>query len=311
MMPKSHTPVLLRDVVDALMPHGRAPARVIDGTVGAGGHANALLDRGAGELLGCDLDNAALETAREPLVEYGERAQLFHGSYTQMRDFAWQLGWDAVDAILLDLGLSSPQLEDPARGFAFRHDGPLDMRFDASRGQPAQELVNTLPADELAQILFRYGEERQARRIARAIVAARPLTSTSALAEVVASALPNAVRRAMSVHPATRAFQALRIAVNDELSAVESVIPIAVDLLRPGGRLAVISFHSLEDRIVKRAFRDMSRSYDAPPGMASLGSRQARVKLVNRKPIRPSAAEIERNPRSRSAKLRVAQKLHG
>ena len=304
----THIPVLLDEAIAALMPDGIAPSRVIDGTLGAGGHSKALLDAGAGELLGCDLDAHALHAARQALQEHGDRAQLFQGSYLRMRDYAGELGWDAVDGILLDLGLSSLQLDDPARGFSFRHDARLDMRFDASSGNSAKDIVNTLPAEELTRLLFRYGEERHSRRIARAIVAARPVCTTRELAELVVAALPAALRRSMNIHPATRTFQALRIAVNDELAAVEQVIPIAVDLLRSGGRLAIISFHSLEDRIVKRAFRELARRSTAPPGMASLGSKRASIRLVNRKPIVPSRAEIQRNPRSRSAKLRVAEK---
>ena len=305
----THIPVLLDEAIAALMPGGKALARVIDGTLGAGGHSKALLDAGAGELLGCDLDAHALHTARQALQEHDGRTQLFQGSYLRMRDYAGELGWDAVDAILLDLGLSSLQLDDPTRGFSFRHDARLDMRFDAYSGNSAKDIVNTLPAEELTRLLFRYGEERHARRIARAIVAARPVCTTRELAELVVAALPAALRRSMNIHPATRTFQALRIAVNDELTAVEQVIPIAVDLLRSGGRLAIISFHSLEDRIVKQAFRELARRSIAPPGMASLGSKRASIRLVNRKPIVPSQAEIERNPRSRSAKLRIAEKL--
>ena len=295
--------------MQALCPGGHAPQRVIDGTVGGGGHARALLEAGAAQLLGIDRDASAIDTAKETLRGYGDRSRLFHGSYLRMGDFARECGWDSVDAILLDLGLSSLQLDDAARGFSFRHDAPLDMRFDASGGATAQELVNGLPAEDLAQLLFRYGEERHARRIARAIEAARPTQTTSELAELVAAALPRSSRRNSQIHPATRVFQALRIAVNDELAAVESVIPLAVDLLRPGGRLAIISFHSLEDRLVKRALRELARAADAVPGMASLGTKAARVKLPNRKPVTPSQAEIQRNPRSRSAKLRIAEKL--
>lgn len=305
----THIPVLLEEVGAALIPGGNAPARVIDGTLGAGGHSQALLEAGAEKLLGCDLDAHALRTARQTLQEHGDRTHMFQGSYLRMRDYAQELGWDVVDAILLDLGLSSLQLDDPARGFSFRHAARLDMRFDTSLGASAYDLVNSLPGEELTRLLFRYGEERQARRIVRAIVAARPIGTTRELAELVAAALPAPLRRSMRIHPATRTFQALRIAVNDELATVERVIPIAVDLLRSGGRLAIISFHSLEDRIVKRAFRELAHSQAAPPGMASLGSKHASIRLVNRKPITPSQTEIQRNPRSRSAKLRVAEKL--
>ncbi|MCY3574347.1 MAG: 16S rRNA (cytosine(1402)-N(4))-methyltransferase RsmH [Chloroflexi bacterium] len=305
----THIPVLLDETIVALMPDGVAPARLVDGTVGAGGHSQALLEAGAGRLLGCDLDAQALRIARQVLGGHSERTNLFHGSYLQMADYARELGWPAVDAILLDLGLSSLQLDDPVRGFSFRYAARLDMRFDTTSDSSAQDLVNTLPAGELARLLFHYGEERHARRIARAIVAARPVCTTRELADLIAAALPAASRRASRIHPATRSFQALRIAVNAELVAIERVIPIAVDLLRAGGRLAIISFHSLEDRIVKKAFRELAENRIAPPGMASLGERRARIRLVNRKPIIPSQAEIQRNPRSRSAKLRIAEKL--
>ena len=304
-----HIPVLLDQTLQALCPRGDAPRRVIDATLGAGGHARALLDAGAGQLLGIDLDASAIAIASQTLRDYRQRTRLVRGSYLRMREFAAELGWETADAILLDLGLSSLQLDEPSRGFSFRHDAPLDMRFDTSSGTTAQELVNDLSAEELARIFFRYGEERYSRRIASAIVAARPVHTTRELADVVASALPRAARRASKIHPATRVFQALRIAVNDELAAVESVIPPAVDLLRPGGRLAVITFHSLEDRLVKRAFREMARDAPPLPGMASLGEKRAAIRLVNRKPISPSPAEIARNPRSRSAKLRVVEKL--
>ena len=212
-----------------------------------------------------------------------------------MRDAAHALGWEAADAILLDLGLSSWQLDDPDRGFSFRYDAPLDMRFDRSvDSQTAEDLVNELGAGQLADLLFRYGEERHARRIARAIVARKPLSSTGELAALVAGAIPARARRQLKTHPATKTFQALRIAVNRELDAVEQVLPRAVDLLRPGGRLAVISFHSLEDRIVKRAFKQLATDVAPPPGMASIPAVRARVKLVTRKPIAPDQAEIPR-----------------
>ncbi|MCY4147086.1 MAG: 16S rRNA (cytosine(1402)-N(4))-methyltransferase RsmH [Chloroflexi bacterium] len=304
-----HSPVLLDEIIAALMPGGAAPSRVIDGTLGTGGHSKALLEAGAERLLGCDLDADALRAASRTLQGHGERARLFHGSYLRIHDYVRELGWEAVDAILLDLGLSSLQLDDPARGFSFRHDARLDMRFDNAAGASAADIVNTMPDEALTRLLFRYGEERHARRIARAIVAARPVSTTRELAELVVAALPARLRRSMRIHPATRTFQALRIAVNDELAAVEGVIPSAVDLLRAGGRLAIISFHSLEDRIVKQAFRELAHSQTAPPGLASLGSKRASIRLVNRRPIVPSQAESQRNPRSRSAKLRVAEKL--
>ncbi len=305
-----HIAIMEREVVEALRAADPAVKRLIDGTVGGGGHTLALLRAGIDEALGMDLDESAIAQANARLAEFGERVSLVHRSYTTMADAASALGWQAVDAILLDLGLSSLQLDDKARGFSFRFDAPLDMRFDRDHDETtAQDLVNNLPAADLAGLLFRYGEERQARRIAGAIVERRPIQTTRQLAELVARVKARPARGSARIHPATRVFQALRIAVNGELDALERVLPIAVDLLRQGGRLAVISFHSLEDRIVKQSFKALSTSRVAPPGMASIGQRVARVSLVNRKPISPTEEEVKANPRSRSAKLRVVEKL--
>lgn len=307
---KSHIPVLLPAVIEALRPADPAVRRLIDGTVGGGGHSQALLDAGIEEVLALDRDAKAIATARQRLAAFNRQVAFHDGSYLEMRAAAAALGWTAVDAILLDLGLSSLQIDDPARGFSFRFDAPLDMRFDASdEGATAYDLVNRLSSDELANLLFRYGEERHARRIARAIVERQPISSTRELAELVASAMPAAPRRRSRIHPATKTFQALRIAVNQELDAVEQVIPVAIDLLRPGGRLAVITFHSLEDRLVKQAFKRLATELVSPPGMASIKAKPAEVMLVNRKPVAPDRAELEANPRSRSAKLRVIEKL--
>lgn len=308
-----HIPVMLEAVTRALVRPDRATCRAVDGTLGAGGHTAALLDAGVEMVLGLDLDPVALAIAEERLRDYGARAQLQHSSYEHMTRAAASLGWDAVDAILLDLGVSSMQLDTAARGFAFMDDGPLDMRFDPGGCRaPAAELVNYWDEVELADIFFRYGEERHSRRIARAIVAARPIETTARLAEVVAAAVPRPGKRgpreARRIHPATRVFQALRIAVNDELGGLERTLPQALDLLRPGGRLAVISFHSLEDRIVKQMFREASLEIVSPPGM-TLEEREPVARLVTRKPVVPDEAEQARNPRSRSAKLRVVEKL--
>jgi 16S rRNA (cytosine1402-N4)-methyltransferase len=215
-----------------------------------------------------------------------------------------------VDGILLDLGVSSMQLDTPERGFAFRHDGDLDMRFDPhSNIPPASEIVNYWEANELADIFFRYGEEKNSRHLAKAIVRNRPFQTTQQLAQVIADATPKKKRQQSTIHPATRIFQALRIVVNNELQVIQQTLPLAIDLLQPGGRLAVISFHSLEDRIVKQVFKGASTEIIAPPGMASMPEKEAIVKLLTRKPIIPTATEIENNPRSRSAKLRVIEKL--
>ncbi len=307
---RRHIPVLLPAVIEALQPADPRVKRLIDGTVGGGGHTRALLEAGIDSALCMDRDASAINLARQTLAQFNERVQFHHGSYIEMRETALGLGWRTVDAILLDLGLSSLQLDEPSRGFSFRYEASLDMRFDANSESPsAHDLVNGLPSDELADLLFRYGEERHARRIARAIAAHRPVASTRQLADLVINALPPPARRAAKIHPATKTFQALRMAVNQELEAIETVIPCAIDLLRPGGRLAIISFHSLEDRLVKRAFKRLAAEVSSPPGMASIQARPARVKLVNRKPIAPDEAEIAANPRSRSAKLRVVEKL--
>jgi 16S rRNA (cytosine1402-N4)-methyltransferase len=259
-----------------------------------------------GQLLGLDLDPQAQALARETLAPFGKRAHLAQASYTSITQQLSTLGWHAVDGIVLDLGLSSMQLDTPQRGFSFQHDAPLDMRFSPQNPLTAATLVNTMDADELADLLYRYGEEPNGRRIARAIVKARPLQTTRELAEVVASVSPRKGR----VHPATQTFQALRIAVNEELVSVADVLPKAVAALRSGGRLAVISFHSLEDRIVKGFFREQSRDLVNPPYEPIYAQeRKAVIQEVNRKPILPSENEVETNPRARSAKLRVVEKL--
>ncbi len=302
-----HTPVLYQPVLTALKlsPDGC----YIDGTVGAGGHAEGILEGSApnGCLLGLDRDPQALETAARRLSRFGERVMLHQGSYADMAAQAAALGWPEVDGILLDLGLSSLQLGDPARGFSFRQDGPLDMRFDPSQGLTAHDLVNEWDQSALAGVIFRYGEEPKARAIARAIVAARPIRTTLELAEVIEAAVGG---RRGKIHPATRTFQALRIAVNQELEQLERGLSAAVGLLKPGGRLVVISFHSLEDRMVKTFFRRESQDCICPPDLpACRCAHVATLRLVTRKPIRPSDEEVRANPRARSARLRVAERL--
>jgi len=300
-----HQPVLYQEIIHALQP--RNPGRYIDGTVGAGGHARGILEACApdGLLLGLDVDPRALAAARETLAPYGKRAVLTQASYVSLLSAMQSLGWEAVDGIVLDLGVSSMQLDEPGRGFSFQQEAPLDMRFNPEQGMSAAELVNGAAEEELAQILFRYGEEPKARRIARDIVRARPITTTVQLAEVVKRAYPGHSR----MHPATRTFQALRIAVNEELTAVEEGLPNAVKALKAGGRLAVISFHSLEDRIVKDYFRRESKDRVNPPYERLYEVEQkATLKEITRKPVVAAAEEIESNPRARSAKLRVAEK---
>ena len=280
----------------------------MDGTVGAGGHAAGILEAShpGGLLLGLDVDPHALALARQKLAPFGERTWLKKASYTRILEEMALLGWETVDGILLDLGASSMQFDTPERGFSFLADGPLDMRFDPDAPLTAAEIVNTWPEPELADLIHRYGEEPAARRIARAIVRARPLGGTRDLAALIERSLG----RRGPHHPATRTFQALRIAVNGELEAVEQALPRAVQALAPGGRLAVIAFHSLEDRLVKEYFRRESRDCLCPPRQpVCTCGHKASLKEVNRRPIVPTEDEIERNPRARSARLRVAEKI--
>ena len=309
-----HAAVLVREVLAALRP--RSGAGYVDGTVGAGGHAEAILEAAApdGRLLGLDVDPDALELARARLRRYGDRVVLVHDNFRRLAQVLAATRFappDGVQGVLLDLGVSSMQLDRAERGFSFAADGPLDMRMNPAAGRTAADVVNTLPERDLADLLFRYGEERWARRIARAVIARRaraPFRTTADLAQVVAGAVPGGA--GWRIHPATRAFQALRIAVNDELAALEEALPAALAALEPAGRLAVIAFHSLEDRIVKRFFVSQAGRCVCPPALpvCACGAR-ARLRIVTKKPIVPSVEEQAANPRSRSAKLRVAEKL--
>jgi len=301
-----HQPVLYHEIIHALQPVNKG--FYVDGTLGAGGHARGILEASApdGRLLGLDVDPQALALARETLAPYGERARLRQASYDSLSEILKEIHWEEVDGILLDLGISSMQLDTPERGFSFQQDAPLDMRFDPTSPTTAADLVNSLPGDELADLIYRYGEERVSRRIAQAIVKARPLRTTRQLAAVIESVLPRKGR----IHPATQTFQALRIAVNQELERVENVLPQTVVALKSGGRLAVISFHSLEDRIVKGYFHSESKDLVNPPYERIYEvEKKATLKLINRKVIIPGEAEIKANPRARSAKLRIAEKL--
>lgn len=302
-----HTPVLYQQVLSALSPS--AGSRYIDGTLGAGGHAFGVLEasRPDGSLLGLDRDPQAIAVAGERLGVFGARTLLRQGSFANMQSIASEVGWSSVQGVLLDLGMSSMQLADSSRGFSFLHDGPLDMRFDPGQAVTAADLVNELSEAELGDLLLRFGEERQAHRVARAIVAARPLSSTAELAEVVVRAMR---RRRPRIHPATQTFQALRIAVNDELTALERGLDQAVGLLAAGGRVVVIAFHSLEDRIVKGFFRQESRDCICPPEqIVCTCGHVARLHLLTRRPLRPTEAEIKANPRARSARLRIGERL--
>lgn len=307
-MDSVHVPVLVGQVLDGLQVG--AGRRIIDATVGGGGHAQAILSGSTpdGALLGLDRDPAALETAAARLHQYGERVELVHASFSSLAEVARVHDFVPADGILFDLGLSSLQLNDASRGFSFMADGPLDMRFDPSSDAPtASELVNRLSTEELANILYRYGEEKQSRRIARAIVEHRPINTTQALVEVIEQSVG---RRRGRLHPATLTFQALRIAVNEELHSLEVALPQAVEILAPGGRLAVIAFHSLEDRIVKHFMRRESKDCicrrDLP---ICTCDHEASLKVSTSSPVRPTEEEVAANPRSRSARLRIAERL--
>lgn len=308
-----HRPVLYEAVLKGLAP--RPNGCYVDATVGAGGHAEGILAASGprGRLLGIDADPQAVALARERLALFacagtsagGDRATLVQGNFSQLASIASAQGFAEVDGILFDLGLSSMQLAAPERGFSFQQDGPLDMRFDPSTSTTAADLINGLEERKLAEILRRYGQERQARRVARAVVSARPLCSTAQLAALV----EKVIGRRERIHPATRTFQALRIAVNDELSALNKALPQALDLLETGGRLAVISFHSLEDRIVKQFFEREARDCICPPDVPlCVCGHRARLSIITRHPIRPSEEEVAANPRSRSARLRIVSK---
>jgi 16S rRNA (cytosine1402-N4)-methyltransferase len=302
-----HQPVLYQEIIHALQPV--RTGIYVDCTVGAGGHAAGILNASdpEGRLLGLDLDPVALELAKEKLASYRSRTILIQASYVTLSEQIKSLEWLTVDGILLDLGLSSMQLDSANRGFSFKLDGPLDMRFDPGSNLRASDLVNELSTDALANIIFKYGEERQSRRVARAIVTARPIRSTRHLAEIVAKVTTS---RKRGIHPATRTFQAIRIAVNSELERLEAVLPQAVEALSPAGRLVVIAYHSLEDRIVKLFFRKESSDCICPPRqpICTCGHR-ASLKVITKKPICPSDAEVNQNPRSRSARMRVAERL--
>lgn len=304
MVAVAHTPVLVEAALQYLRvsPGGR----YIDCTIGAGGHALAILRQASpgGQILGLDADPEALRLARSTLPS---EAVLANANFAQLETIATIEGFQPVDGILFDLGLSSMQLGESGRGFAFSHESPLDMRFDPTQEVTAADIVNTYSESELAQLLFKYGEEPFGRRIARSIVANRPIHTTLELAHIVAEAVRSRKGR---THPATRTFQALRIAVNRELERLSTALPQAVNLLRPGGRLAVISYHSLEDRVVKQFLLQESRGCICPPGIpACVCGHSPRLKILTRKVVRPSQEELASNPRSRSARLRAAEKI--
>jgi 16S rRNA (cytosine1402-N4)-methyltransferase len=313
-MEDGHLPVLVDEVMTMLAP---APGSLqIDATLGGGGHAERILEASTpdGRLLGLDADPAAIARVGQRLgPRFGDRLVLRQANFRELAEVAPAAGFGLVDGLLFDLGLSSFQLADRDRGFGIRTGGPLDMRFDPSRGLPASELLASLDALELTALFRRYGEEPQAARIARAIVAARgsaPITTAEELSELIVRVAPGSSPGRRRIHPATRVFQALRIAVNAELDALAEALTAAVDLLRPGGRLVVLSYHSLEDRIVKRFFQAERRGCVCPPSLpVCVCGRSPRLRLVTRPSLTPSAAEIAANPRARSARLRAAERL--
>lgn len=306
----THRPVLLDECIQSLAI--RPEGVYVDGTLGRGGHSGEIAKRlTSGRLIAIDRDQAALDAAQVRLADVMDRITLVHGNFRQMPDILKELEIPAVDGILLDLGVSSPQLDDPERGFSYQKDAPLDMRMDQSQPLTAAMVVNQWPESQLREVLRTYGEERYAGPIAAAIVrerAQQPIETTLQLVEIIRSAMPAAALREKQ-HPAKRSFQGIRIAVNDELTAVSDAVAAAIPLLKPGGRLCVISFHSLEDRIVKRELAKAAKGCTCPPEFpVCICGKTPQVKLKPKKPILPGAEELKVNPRARSAKLRVAEK---
>jgi len=283
----------------------------VDATLGGGGHARALLERiqPGGRLLGIDRDPEAIARVREALAGFDPAPVLVHANFADLEAVAAAAGFEAVDGVLFDLGLSSYQLDTPARGFSFRAEAPLDMRMDPTQGIPAATLVNRMDQADLTRVIARLGEERWAKRIAEFIVRRRPLVTTSDLARAVEDAIPRAAWP-RDIHPATRTFQAIRMEVNDELGALDEGLKAAIRILKPGGRMAAISFHSLEDRLVKATIAAESKDCLCPPQQpVCTCAHRAQLRLVTRKPVLPSAEEVAANPRSRSARLRVAERI--
>ena len=307
-----HKPVLLDECLDALAikPDGI----YLDGTLGRAGHSLEIARRltEGGRLIGVDRDETALAAARQRLAEFQDRVSLVHSNFSAIHEILDSLGLDKIDGMLFDLGVSSPQLDDAERGFSYMHDAPLDMRMDRTASLTAREVVNFWPYEELRRILFEYGEERYAPVIAKHIVRERemaPIETTGQLTDIIKKAMPPAALREKQ-HPAKRSFQAIRIAVNGELDELEPMMEAAADRLNEGGRLAVISFHSLEDRIIKKTMQRLATGCTCPPEFpVCVCGKKPKMKLITRKPVVSTAAELEYNPRARSAKLRVAEKV--
>ena len=306
-----HVSVLLDECIQAL--NIKPDGIYVDGTLGGAGHSSQIAARlTTGRLIGIDRDPKALKAAGERLAPYADRVTLVHSNFSQLDEVLENLGIEGVDGILLDLGVSSPQLDEAERGFSYMADAPLDMRMNSEDSLTAHEVVNTWPREELRRILYEYGEERYAPQIAAAIDrrrAEKPIETTLELVDVIRSAMPPAALREKQ-HPAKRSFQAIRIAVNDELGAVGRVLEVAVPKLNRGGRLAIITFHSLEDRLVKNGMAANAKGCTCPPNFpVCICGNKPKVKLISKKPIVSGAEELERNPRARSAKLRVCEKL--
>lgn len=307
-----HIPVLADEVIShlAVQPGGK----YADGTLGGGGHARLLLEASApnGQLIGTDRDEIALAAARENLAEYGSRLLSFHANYTELAGFIKTHYADGADGILLDIGVSSPQIDTPSRGFSYMHDAPLDMRMDQTCGQSAKDLINTLPQADLRRIIQEYGEEKWAARIADIICERRtlaPIETTFQLVDVIERAIPKGARE-KDTHVAKRTFQAFRIATNDELGALEKAIDDLVGALKTGGRLAIITFHSLEDRIVKNKFKYLAASCICPPKLpVCTCDKVSEVRIITRKPVTAGQHELKNNRRAASAKLRVVEKI--
>jgi 16S rRNA (cytosine1402-N4)-methyltransferase len=311
-MESYHTPVLVEEVIASL--HCQPGGTFVDGTVGGGGHARRILEATGpdGLLIGLDRDDDALAESERLLSSFGPRKILRKANFNRLAEILSELGILKVDGILLDLGVSSHQLDTPERGFSFSSNDPLDMRMDQNQEISAYELINHASEAELQQVIWEFGEEIMARRIARAIVRARrtsPIMTTKSLTDIVVQALPPDQRN-RKIHPATKTFQAIRIRVNDELNSLEQVIPSGMDKLKDGGRFSIISFQSLEDRIVKNAFRLWTKSCVCPPGIPICTcAHQPKLKVLTAKPITPSTTEVNMNPRARSARLRTAERI--
>ncbi|MFE8703636.1 16S rRNA (cytosine(1402)-N(4))-methyltransferase RsmH [Cytobacillus sp. FJAT-54145] len=307
-----HTTVLLHETVEGL--NIKPDGIYVDCTMGGAGHSSLILSKlsGNGKLYAFDQDEVAIANAREKLAEYGDKITIIKSNFENLREELEKLGVHKVDGVLYDLGVSSPQLDTPERGFSYHNDAPLDMRMDQDSDLSAFDVVNSWSYEELVKIFFRYGEEKFSKQIVRKIEAARevkPIETTGELVELIKDAIPAPARR-KGGHPAKRVFQAIRIAVNDELGVFERSLQQAIDLLNPGGRISVITFHSLEDRICKVTFKKASETPDLPPGLPIIPDEyQPILKLITRKPIVPTEEELEHNNRARSAKLRVAEKI--